>query len=348
MNDEQRGESVAEEEPNATLPVGLNYAMRGFSTEEDAHKLAHSIASALHYISRYIDLEQLDGLTVAYDYADALKELDRGVENLRPLTPSEGEVVGVAMAPAVLRDGKAKTHIVLAASYMEGLLEDEPADAFDLSLSVLAHECAHVEVHKYQEAAFPGSLLRYSFDDFETATMHHIAEICWEEYAACRLSAFFGKDSGASYGATITQNCAAARERTRKEIVAYRTHGDLNRLIGDAGSAIQTPLKYAAYLLGHMDAFDEGWHDYPDARAVLESSGYANYVDDLLTALRAMWENRGAWESWADFEPVRDVVRQLYQSAGLYFRGDRLNVRYRNVRSGRRPTIMGAKRTVWP
>lgn len=326
MSDEQSGEADDEEEPAPTLPEGLNYAMRAFGTEEDARQLAHRIAPALHYISRFIDLELLDGITVAYDYAEALKELDRGVENLRPLTPSEGEVVGVAMSPAVLRDGKAKTHIVLGAPYMEGFFEEEPGEAFDFSLSVLAHECAHAEVHKYQEAAFPGSLLRHSFEDFETATMHHIAEICWEEYAACRLSALFGKDAGGSYAANISETCPNARERARKEIVAYRMHADLHRLVGEAGAAIQMPLKCAAYLLGHMDAFGEDWDSYPDARTALESTDYAPFVDDLQEALRVMWAKRGTWDSWSAFDPARDVVRRVYVSAGLHFRGNRLDV----------------------
>jgi hypothetical protein len=326
MADEEQSDPQEEAEPDPTLPSGLNYAMRAFAKEEDARQLAYRIAPALHYISRYIDLQLLDGITVAYDYADALNELDRCVENLRPLTPSDGEVVGVAMSPAVLRDGKAKTHIVLGASYMEGFFEDEPGEAFDFSLSVLAHECAHVEVHKYREAAFPGSLFHQSFDDWETATMHHIAEICWEEYAACRLSAMFGKDAGKSYAANVIETSRNARERARKEIVAYRTHADLHHLVGEAGAAIQMPLKCVAYLLGHMDAFGEEWDAYQDARAALENNAYAEYVDDLQTAVRGMWEKRGAWTSWGAFDATRDVVRRLYESSGLFFRGDRLDV----------------------
>lgn len=326
MDSENPKQSADGQGPEPTLPVGLNYTMRAFAKEEDARQLACRISPVLHYISRYIDLEMLDGITVAYDYPEALKELDRGLDNLRPLTPSDDEIVGVAMSAAVLRGGRAKTHVVLGASYMEGFFEDEPGEAFDSSLTVLAHECAHVEVHKYQETAFPDSLLRHSFDDFETTVMHQIAEICWEEYAACRLSAMFGRGAGASYAESITKVCGNARERARKEIVAYRTHADLHRLVGEAGAAIQTPLKCASYLLGHMDAFDEGWVSYAEARAALESTSFAEYVDDMQDALRVMWDKRGAWESWSAFDPVRDVVRRLYKSSGLYFRGDRLDV----------------------
>lgn len=327
MSDEPPDELVDQDEPESTLPSGgLDWHMLAFADEDSARDLANRMGQALHYISRYIDLELLDGITVAYNYAEALRALDRGVSNLRPLTPSEGEIVGVAMSPAVLRDGQAKTHIVLSAEYMGGFFDDEPGDAFRFSLSILAHECAHVEVHKYQEMAFPGSLLRHSFDDFETATMHHMAEICWEEYAACRLSAMFARNEGATYAASVVETCRVARQRATSEIIAYRTHADLDRLIGEAGAAIQTPLKCAAYLLGHMDAFEEEWEAYPEARVSLEENDYAGHVDQLRSALRLMWEERGAWKSWGAFDPVRDVVRELYDSNGLFFRGDRLDV----------------------
>src|ERR1700694_1707268 len=58
-----------------------------------------------------VNLEGLDGVTIAFDYPKALAELDRGYETTFVLKPSSEFAQGVAMAPAVKRDGVIKTHI---------------------------------------------------------------------------------------------------------------------------------------------------------------------------------------------------------------------------------------------
>ncbi len=66
-----------------------------------------------------MDLCRLDGVTVAIDYDAALAGLDRGMEGLRRLTRSNTEEMqGVAMSPAVMRDGNERTHLVFNAEML--------------------------------------------------------------------------------------------------------------------------------------------------------------------------------------------------------------------------------------
>ena len=54
-----------------------------------------------------MNLEDLDGVTVAYDYAKALTEIDRGYETSHVLTASTEIAHGVAMALLFLCKGLA-------------------------------------------------------------------------------------------------------------------------------------------------------------------------------------------------------------------------------------------------
>ena len=58
------------------------------------------------------------------------------------------------MTPAVIRDGKIKSHMLFNAGVLLPL-EDEQHEFYEQALHTLAHECAHVEVTERFNAAFP-------------------------------------------------------------------------------------------------------------------------------------------------------------------------------------------------
>jgi hypothetical protein len=91
--------------------------MRGFSKEEEARDLANVVFGYLRVFGTYLDLERLEAVTIAFDYADALAQIDRG--SVKPvLTPThDGLAVGVAIAAPVFRDGRPCSHLVLRSSH---------------------------------------------------------------------------------------------------------------------------------------------------------------------------------------------------------------------------------------
>lgn len=100
--------------PPTTIPTDLGLTVKGFENEEGARELGHAVLDAIRLFGRFMNLSTLDGVTVAIDYDQALADLDRGLPGLRPLTRSNtAEMQGVAMSPAVMRDGQVKTHLVL-------------------------------------------------------------------------------------------------------------------------------------------------------------------------------------------------------------------------------------------
>jgi hypothetical protein len=298
--------------------------MRNFATAEDANRIANHLAPCIRLISRYIDLSQLDGVTVAYDYDAALAELDRGVEGLRALSRSnDDQLIGVGMAPAVIRDGVVKVHIVLNGPYVEGIDEDdsgEPSEEFSTALYLLAHECAHVQVTTDKDRAFPNMILQHPIASYEEAIFTQINEACWEEYAACRLSSIFGRGHLTFYEEGLRGVLGIARERAAEARQAFWQHRDLNRAVSEIAPPLAEPLRLASYVLGHIDGLGDDTAISEQTRQAIANGGYTGFIEGLAGALRALWTERCDLRHLSQFDVIGDVARDVFWSGGLLIR----------------------------
>ncbi len=310
-------QSQEEALPEPTAPELIPVSARGFTDTTDAENFAHHIAYTVRAISRYIDLSRLDGITVAFDYDEALAELDRGYEPTRTLTrTSDNRVIGVAMAPAVIRDSVVKSHLVFHAPMVMPIL-DENDENYRQALYLIAHECAHIEELHLRDKRFPGTILQAVITDFEEALLSQTSEAIWSEYAACRLSGVFGAEQAPAYEEGLVGALGAAREEANTAIRAYRLHGNLNRVIEEAGRSCCEPLRLAAYLIGHLDGRNESWDVVPDARGAVADSEYAPFIERMTEVLRELWETAESWESPTVFNPLHVIVREVFEMGGL-------------------------------
>jgi hypothetical protein len=311
--------------PPTTVPAAASVTVKGFDNADAATSLGQTVAGVVSTVGSFIDLSRLDGVTVAVDYDAALAELDRGMDGLRPLSRSNSEEMqGVAMSPAVMRNGEVRTHLVFAADMLVPLIVDEDLvepDARSVAIGIIAHECAHVQVTAEKGRAIPEARLGTRIEGYERAVMFQLAEICWDEYAACRLSAPFARTQVQTHAATLTACLETAREQADAAIRSYRLHGDLNVLVGEAGSALCGPMKAAAYLLGGMDAEGLDWADLDEVRSSLVAAGYDELVDRLHDELARLWATREKWEPTLQvFAGLEDVAREVFRSGGVFFR----------------------------
>lgn len=309
--------------PETTVPAGIGASVQGFTNEEGAQRLGLVVLGWIYALGRVIDLSTLDGVTIAIDYDTALAGLDRGIEGLRPLSRSDtSEIQGVAMSPAVMRDGQVKTHLVFNAGMLAALaVEDAPQEEVDLAIGIIAHECAHVQITAQKEVAIPDARFGNPIEGYERAVMFQLAEVCWDEYAACRISAPFAKRQNADHAQSLLGVVPSARDESNAAIRAYRSHHDLNRVVGEAGSALCQPMKIAAYLLGGMDGEGETWADWQDARQAVEAGGYGDLVDELHQALGELWDSQDDWAPTLDtFAPLIAIGKRVFESGGIYFR----------------------------
>ena len=313
--------------PQTTVPACTTVSVRDFANEDAARRLGETVAGVVNAMGSVMDLSRLDGVTIAIDYDSALAGLDRGIEGLRPLTRSDTEEMqGVAMSPAVMRDGEVRTHLVFNAEMLVPLIaEDDEVDADDraTSIGIIAHECAHVQITMEKELAIPEARLGTRIEGYERAIMFQLAEVFWDEYAACRLSAPLATRQNGTHASTVTACASGARDRSDSAIRSYRVHGDLERLQAEAGPALANPMKAAAYLLGGMDAVGADWADTPgtaEAREALVANGYDGLVDDLHSELRRLWEARAEWgTTLAVFAGLEDIARATYAAGGIIF-----------------------------
>lgn len=316
----KNGEAESDELPeNITIPRDLQFSARGFADEETARAAIHKLHSILSVISQYIDLADLDGVTVAYDYDEALTELDRGYETNHQLIATKDVAIGVAMAPSVIRDGKVKTHLVLNANYALGILEEpgQETEGFGQSLHLVAHECAHVEVTAAFDSAAPGFLLQKAHSNILDNMRWQVILATWDEYAACRIAGSIGYDPADGYLETLVQVLAGTRDHCYEKIKAYRIHGDVGQVVTEVYGKLGDLLKYSSYFLGAVAA-----RETPDTHPVVLTEGdefewFAPFYERVLEAHQVLWSEFGKWEVLDGFEALGDILEDMAESIGI-------------------------------
>ena len=305
-------------DPLPTAPNRLPVSVQGFENTDHAKAFASLIAHVVYEISCYIDLDRLDGITVAHDYDKALAHLDRGCPTTRPLTrTSSDQLSGVAMAPPVMRDGVIKGHVVFYAPVVLPI-EQEEGNMYRQAIYTIAHECAHVEDLKNRDKCFPGTILRKMTVDVEDATLEQISSALWEEYAACRVSAPFCKEQMQYYEQGFIDVLRKSGDLANEAIRSYRVHGNVKRVLEEAGQPLCEPLRLFAYLSGHLDGLGEDMESAPLARDELLGSGYAAFTGRILKILRSLWSVRGSWASPAAFDPLKAVGKDALGNGGIF------------------------------
>jgi len=310
----------ADELPNdITIPGNLNFSARGFADEDYAKNAMYKFHSVLSVISQSIDLTNLDGVTVAFDYDEALAELDRGYETTYKLTATKGVAIGVAMAPTVIRDGVIKTHLVLNANYALSILEEpgEESEYFWQSLHLVAHECAHVEVTAAFDRSFPKFLLQKSHSNILDNMRWQVILATWDEYAVCRISGSIGYDPADGYLETLGQVLDDTRSQCHEMIKAYRTHGDVEQIAAEVYGKLGDLLKYSSYFLGAVAA-----QETPETHPVALTEGaefgwFAPFYERLIEVQQALWSEFGKWEDLGAFEAIGDILENMAENIGV-------------------------------
>jgi hypothetical protein len=302
-----------------TAAENLCVISRGFSTEEEAREVGTAVRGCVIELSRYFDLSRLDGVTVAHDYAQALASLDRGYETKHALTPSDGPAVGVAMTPSVIRDDTLMSHIVFNAGIVAPITKPDP-DSIQLPLHVIAHECAHVEITKKFDEAFPNVLLRRRYSDARDAFRWQVILACWDEYAATRMSANFGEDPTDGYEEVFLKHLAETRNHARSFIRAYRLHGNLDQLYAEVYGALGDLLKFAAYTLGNADGRRAEFAERASLTAVLAGHWFEPFFKRLHVACRGIGDQYGRWTDRTSFEVIGDIADEAVALCGIKHR----------------------------
>ena len=281
--------------------------MQAFDDLRDAAAFESVIRLYAREVSRGTDLSKLVGITVAADYAGALARLDRGTAAARIPTPSEGDVVGIAMTAGVIREGVAMSHIVFNASYIWPLALPSH-ELFAQALNTFAHECAHVEVNAVFDAAFPDVCSGARAPSLRVATRWDCIMGCWDDYAVTRVTADIGKDPSEAYEAIFLGALQDARPTVNSSIEAFRVHRNPVRMFQ----------KHAAYHLGNSDGFNRQAAQQPRTRLALEEHAwFVPHFERLAQCCRTLFEQYGRWGSKEDFEAIGNLLEEVLLESGI-------------------------------
>ncbi|WP_095091029.1 hypothetical protein [Mesorhizobium sophorae] len=319
MADDSEPITVDDSEQPTTLPTNVGISLSGsFESEDKAREFAYRVLGSMRVLGRSMDLSGVDGVTISGDYHEALAALDRGIEGLRPLTASTDEdgVIGIAMAPAVLRDGKLKTHLVFHVHALLGLAEPE-AELFPLAVHTLAHECAHAMLHTAFDKRFPNVILRESRSNYFDRFRLEVTDACWEEYGATRASADWGADPTDGYVSTFVKALSETGQSANEFILSYRTHGDIDQILAEVPPLYGNLIKWASYLIGTMHGLDKKIADLPELAEALNGHWFSEYFEKLETAYRKLWERLGEWDERAEFDPIGDIAIDVLERGGI-------------------------------
>ena len=325
QNTEEPSKSCYEEVSarTTTLPE-ITISLTGFAREEDAHNLGNIIREFLVFYGKLMDLSGLTRVWVAYDYEGTLANLERGFDAGNKLTPTQDDIaVGIAMTPAVLQDGTAKSVMVLNAYHMMALAHpdnEELKPYYRRMMYTLAHECGHVHDLAAKVRSFPEKWLKLRLNRRDGA-LFEIAEACWSEYIACRLSAVVSSDEIATdYENTFCEQLQKGFPAIRGYLRQYRMHGDVTRVLTECSYVVKKVLVYASYLFGQLAGTGASFEEAaPRAKALLGSHSEARKVVQRLEAvLERMCKSYGSWDTFDVFEPLKKVALDLFAVAGLH------------------------------
>ena len=303
-----------------TIPVNLKVTVRGFESEL-ANNLAHRVVAELAQISTHVDLSCLDGVTIACDYEDALRELDRGYKSSHELTPSRDWAYGIAMTPGVLRDGQHRSHMVLNAAIVTPLVDDlvdfEQGFSEDEAFHLLAHEAAHVEVSAVFDKAFPEFLLRKEYSDWFEATQWDVILACWDEYAVCRIVGRYGNDPLPGYIETFLHVLSQTENEANRAIKTYRTESNLDETITEVCRRYSVLMKSYAYMIGAMASAGQTIEDHPEASSAINGSYFENTSQALMQILDRLFDDYCRWPDQAIFLEIGGEFEAFLARQGM-------------------------------
>ncbi len=305
------------EEMVSTAPTSFNVQARGFADTETATRLATFVGETIRALGKLISLQSLDGVTIAYDYDQALLELDRGYETSHQLKATNSHVLGVAMTPSVIREGQLKSHIFVRAETLLPLLDPNDEAGIRLAVHLLAHECGHVEVTQQFERCFPGVLLRGQMPLLETLRWDTIFGV-WDEYAVTWIAANISSDPTASYNQALLTEVGAFDERNNAFIRDYRWHSNVDQILSEIHRSCGNLLKFAGYAIGNLRGKNLSWRDSEDLASVLTGHWFEPFLQALCDACEGVASNYGEWTDMEDFKTISAVLDDLVCRAGLF------------------------------
>ncbi|MBO9357667.1 hypothetical protein GG851_27060 [Bordetella petrii] len=296
---------------------GYEITFSGWDDREEIQKISANVQYLVSSLSSLIPLSRLDGITFAADYPAALMQLDRGLSGVGPPTtvpPSEG--VGIAQAPIVMRDGIVKARIIVQA-WVGQSLASQNDEHTSFAVHVFVHQLALVAMAYYTDTALPGTLLR-PITGALNQMLYGVVSPAPDSYFAARFSAPYAPDSTTeTYQELALEALRRLLDVIPSQRLAYRLHGDVDRLLEAILPVLRSFLHRIATLVGHYAGLEPPLST-TDADAELmqelERGGIRAWLVTFQTDLASFADRAGKWRSFDEFYAFsKHAERVLWQ-----------------------------------
>lgn len=286
--------------------------LHDFGDDLLAKEYADILQSVVGALSRDIPLHDLDGITIAADYADALAKLDRGDPDLPPVVSGALPYgAGVAMPVAVVRNGQPKEHLVLAAGIAHGWTSDD-AEQRSACLHVLIKMLAGIA----NNTRF-GEPTAFEPDDM-ARELHLAVARTPSTYWSAKQAAFVFPDEGAVYADLVMDSFEHAKEAVAAARSRMTDPSDVNETFGTAYETVSAMLGHAADWLGHRDGLAQGQpFDGDNLAERLAAHGLERWISLFGRDLAACYKEDGALDLNVVTTLSRHVER-LFWSLGVF------------------------------
>lgn len=306
------------EAPTALVPTAPNYTVhfRDCADQQTADRIAGTLNSVTREFVRLMPLDRLDGVTFAYDYAGALRDLDRGFTASAPLQATNEEYgFGIARSPLVVREGIPKSHIVLRGEIGHGLIDQDEAN-WRFALHAVVQQLAHVAYVQILDETLPGVLLSRISDPY-AAFLYPCIDGAWVGYFTCRTSATFKADAGSDYVALLISALKRAQTDIGTAKQAYLLDKDMDRLMSVVLPRINDILRFSGSVLGHSDGLSQSFSQHQTLAEEFEKAGLHNWLTLFDGELSELWSRSGKWTSFDEFLHLNRHVERLFWQFGL-------------------------------
>lgn len=271
-----------------------------------------------------LDFRRMHRIVVTTDFAGELAELSAATASGNSIThTNEDYAVAIAKVMIIPHGDEFEIVPVINANFAAALAQEE-SDNFDReqfrsALHFLHHELCHVHDDNKKIDAFASDMLhtRYWGKD---VYIRPLAEVCWSEYIATLLSCSTAGENDVN---GMMENFAEAVNRTKplidEEILSYRHHADLMKLLEAFGRHGEFLAKAAAYTLGYVDGLGKPLAELSkEAAEVLAGSYFESTWNSMHTALRNMLKvYPEGWKNLSIMDELVGAIESYYADMGL-------------------------------
>lgn len=307
--------------PTDTICRSFEYelAFRACEDQELAESIGDQLRAVVFQLSEILPLSRLDGITVAGDYPNALREIKRGFESAQPVETIPSDIgIGIAQTVTVLRSGEVKGRLVISSSIGTALtLED--GERRDFALYVVVRQLVLVAMIELIEAALPETKLNSIEGELDAWLYPHL-DAALHAYVASRTAAGFGDadELFAIKSELLADRLHRMRNTVLKEKLSYRNHGDLDRLLEITLPYVRHVLLFGADLLGHCASTrSPSPQESEELRQALEQAGLANWLEVYQRDLEQFFKKLGRWNSLDEFLVLNIHVERLLWQLGM-------------------------------